>query len=217
MLPLLGLESSVSNPRSRSSEERGMESSQTQRGQVLPLVAVIVVLAGLVSVVLGRLGGAATARARAVTAADAAALAGAAAGPAAARELARENGGQVVDYERDGTDTEVVVELGEAVARARARRSGPGDDGPAPALRAALARAAQLLGTTVPIAGSPGGDGPRPAAPRRALGMAVDVAPEFIDRLLSVAAQVGLCRPYPRALPGYFELCAGGGPDAGVP
>lgn len=194
-----------------------MESSQAQHGQVLPLVAVIVVLAGLVSVVLGRLGGAATARARAATAADAAALAGAAAGPAAARELARENGGLVVEYERDGTDTEVVVELGAAVARARARRSGPGDGGPAPGLRAAVARAGQLLGTSVPIVGSSRVVNGHPAAPRRSLGVAVDVPPEFIERLLSVAAQVGLCRPYPRALPGHFELCAGGRPDAGVP
>ncbi|MGH9154319.1 MAG: hypothetical protein ACRD1K_00335, partial [Acidimicrobiales bacterium] len=144
------------------------------------------------------------------TAADAAALAGAAAGPAAARELAASNGGRVVDYERDGADTTVEVELGPAVARARARRSGPGDGGPAPGLRAALARAAQLLGTAVPVVPPQGGGGPLPAAPRRQQGLAVDVAPDFVERLLTVADRAGLCRPYPRALPGHFELCSQG-------
>jgi len=188
-----------------------------QRGQVLPLVAVMVVLGGLVSLGLGHLGGAALARARAATAADAAALAGAAAGQGAARELARYNDGTLVDYEQDGADTEVVVEVGDATARARARRSGEGPSGPAPGLRAALARAGQLLGTSVPLTAAAGGAGPQPASPRRALGMAVDVAPGFVDRLLTVAAQAGLCRPYPRALPTHFELCAGTATGGGVP
>ncbi|HVL92111.1 MAG TPA: hypothetical protein VM264_02100 [Acidimicrobiales bacterium] len=185
-------------------------------GQVVPLLAVIVVAAGAASILVGRLGGAAVARARAVTAADAAALAGAAAGPAAARELARHNGGRVVHYEAEGSDAEVEVELGAAVARARARRAGGDDGGPAPGLRAALARAAQLLGTPVPTVAAPAGDGPQPAAPRRWAGMAVDVAPGFVERLLTVASRAGLCRPYPRALPGHFELC-GEGQAAGLP
>lgn len=194
-----------------------MGTNGNDRGQVLPLVAVIVVVAGLICIAVGRLGGAAVARARATTAADAAALAGAAAGRSAARELARDNGGQLVDYEREGSDTEVVVELGEATATARARRTAPGEGSPGPALRAALARAEQLLGMPVPVLSMPGGAGPRPAAPRRSQGMAIDVPPEFVDRLLVVAPRAGLCRPFPRALPGHFELCARAGPGIGVP
>ncbi|MER3452635.1 MAG: hypothetical protein C4344_02855, partial [Acidimicrobiia bacterium] len=57
--------------------EVGMQRAREQ-GQVLPLVALVVVLSGIAAVWVGRVGGAAVQRARARTAADAAALAGAA-------------------------------------------------------------------------------------------------------------------------------------------
>ncbi|HEX2064397.1 MAG TPA: pilus assembly protein TadG-related protein [Acidimicrobiales bacterium] len=90
-------------------------------GQILPLMAVVIVLAGLACLVTGRIGAAAVSRARAVTAADSAALAGAAAGLEAARSAAESNGARLVDYRQLGTDTRVEVEVNEARATARAR------------------------------------------------------------------------------------------------
>ncbi|MGH9177406.1 MAG: pilus assembly protein TadG-related protein, partial [Acidimicrobiales bacterium] len=105
-----------------------------ERGQVLPLLTVVIVMAGLVCLAAGRLGGAAVARAQAVTAADAAALAGAAAGEGDARRAAAANGGRLTGYQAAGNDARVEVELGPAQAAARARRSGGGpDNGLAPA------------------------------------------------------------------------------------
>jgi hypothetical protein len=185
-----------------------------ERGQMLPLVAVVIVLAGAVCLVVGRLGGGAVARAQAVSAADASALAGAAAGRAAAEGIAEANGGALRHYEEAGAEARVVVEVGGADATARARSSGGGggaDDvsGHAPALRAALARAAQLLGRAVPVV-PPGNDHTEPgdAAARHGRGLAVDVPVPFVPTLAPVAADAGLCRPYPAVHPGHFEVCA---------
>ncbi len=203
-------------------------------GQVLPLMAVLIVVVGLGCLALGRLGGAAVARAQAVTAADAAALAGAAEGREAASSAAQWNGGRLVSYEQLGTDARVRVELGGARAVARARRvpalgpavgaGGTSQEGLAPALQAALARAQALLGTAVPITSgyrSPARQAAlyanrhnnpypvaRPGTSRHELGLAVDVPLSFVPRLLSVSAQVGLCHPYPVTDPVHFELCA---------
>lgn len=97
-------------------------SNDGQRGQILPLVALAVVIAGGGAVLAGRLGEAAVSRAAARTAADAAALAGAAEGEGAAREVAAANGARVVRIETLGTDTRVVVQVGRAEAVGRARR-----------------------------------------------------------------------------------------------
>jgi hypothetical protein len=99
-----------------------------QRGSILPLVALALVIAGGGAVLLGRLGEAAVARAAAQTAADAAALAGAAEGEQAAREVASANRATVVRYEVLGDDTRVRVRVGpaEAVGRARASRASHG-------------------------------------------------------------------------------------------
>ena len=99
---------------------------RTERGAVLPLVALAMVMAGGGAVLLGRLGEAAVARTAARTAADAAALAGAAEGEAAAREVAAANGATVVRYQREGRDTRVTVRVGPAEAVGRARREGSG-------------------------------------------------------------------------------------------
>jgi hypothetical protein len=210
----------------------GVCSHQHERGQVLPLVALLVVLAGVACLGLGRIGGAAVARAQAVTAADAAALAGAADGRAAALDAAAWNGGHLVTFEELGTDVRVRVELRGARASARARRAadfgavGTGaasGEGLAPVMRAALARAEALLGTPVPVTSgyrsraqqaalyARRASNPYPvAAPgtsRHELGLAVDVPLSFVPRLLSVAPSVGLCQPYPRTDPVHFEIC----------
>ena len=183
--------------------------ARRERGQVLPLVAVVMVVAGGLCLVVGRIGGRAVGEAQAATAADAAALAGAGAGPKAASRSAAANGATIVHYEADGADTRVRVALdGGAKASARARRRGGQIDGPAPALRAALARAAQLLGAPVPmVPAAPNEVLAGDAAARHARGLAVDVAPSTVAALAPVAAAAGLCRPYPEEHPVHFELC----------
>lgn len=172
-------------------------------GSSLPLLVLGVVIIGGMAVLLGRLGAAATDRAQAVSAADAAALAGAAEGEASARELARANGGQVLKFERKGSDAVVTVEWGTAKALGRARRIGsdaervPGSDpAMAPAMRAAIGRGGQLLGRPVPVS--------KVVTP----GLAVDVRPDTAEALGAVAGQAGLCRPSPQEEPNRFQLCA---------
>ena len=89
-------------------------------GQVLPLVAVgLVLVVGMVVLVV-TVGQVVDERARARTAADAAALAGAASGSAAAEQVAVENGAVLEEYEAVGSDVLVRVSVGRARADARA-------------------------------------------------------------------------------------------------
>ena len=208
-----------------------------ERGSMAPLVALVVVLAGAACLVLGRLGGVATATARAQTAADAAALAGAADGPDAARALARANGARVARLDVDGDAVEVAVVVGDdvaAVARARSGEVAGGDAGPGvggtaarvgldPALLEALRRAEELLGVPVPITSGwrsraeqqrlhdDRGSNPypvaRPGMSTHERGRAIDVPRAFAERLAAVAARAGLCRPWPETDPIHFELC----------
>ncbi len=204
-----------------------------ERGSTLPFLVLTIVLAGVIVLGLGRVGGAATARAGAAAAADAAALAGAASGRAAAAELAAANGAELLSYQEVGNDTEVRVRLGPAEATGRARRTGDRDDGTgagtgptkglAPAMRAALGRAEQLLGQKVPITSgwrsteaqaalyANRAANPYPvAAPGSSMherGLAIDVPADFVPRLLAVAPKSGLCQPYPADDPIHFEVC----------
>ena len=93
-----------------------------QRGQVLPLMAVVVALTALVVLGLARVGAVVVARAEAQNAADAAALAGAVHGRATAEALAGANGGRLVSGVAAGPEVEVVAEVRGERARARARR-----------------------------------------------------------------------------------------------
>ena len=200
-------------------------------GQVLPLVALVMVAAALAVIALGRLAGETATRARATAAADAAALAGAVDGEDGARRLAHANGASLATFERLGaSDVRVRVDHAGVIASARARRysaadpgSGRGRDALAPALRAALARAEQLLGRRVPItSGSRSGgeqlrlwrdraSNPYPVAPpgtsAHERGMAIDVPATFAADLARVGPQAGLCRPLPESDPVHFELC----------
>lgn len=92
----------------------------SDRGQVVPLMAVaLVVVVGSLTVVV-RISGLLDAAARARTAADAAALAGAAAGEEEARAVAAANGGELLEYQRSGLVVVVVVRVGPAAHEARA-------------------------------------------------------------------------------------------------
>jgi hypothetical protein len=206
---------------------------RNEHGSTLPFMALAVVLAGVTVVLLGRVGGAATARAGARNAADAAALAGAAAGRSAAVELAAANGAELLSYTETGNDTTVRVRVGLAEATGRARRVGDRNRGPAgatgsakglaPAMLAALARAEQLLGRPVPITSgfrsseaqavlyANRAANPYPVAPpgssMHEKGLAIDVPADFVARLLEVAPKAGLCQPYPGDDPIHFEVC----------
>lgn len=203
---------------------------RSNRGQVLPFLAVVVFVAGGLVVMVARVGAKAVASAQARTAADAAALAGAAGGEPEARAMARANGGRLVRFERLGLDVRVRVEVAGRASSARARAlgfsdlsGGSGVGGLAPALRAAIARAQQLLGAPIPI--TSGYRSPAvqaglyarramnryPVAPpgssKHERGLAIDVPVGFADKLATVGPSAGLCRPYPRTDPVHFELC----------
>lgn len=202
-----------------------------EHGSMVPMVALIVVLVGVLALALGRIGRAAAARADAQTAADAAALAGAAEGRKAAEGLAVANGARLLSFEQKNSDTRVVVELGPARATGKARRQGgsggAGGSGSrdrlAPAMKSALARAEQILGSQLPITSgyrsradqerlyADRANNPYPvAAPGSSMheqGLAIDVSPARMADLASVAPRAGLCHPFPEADPVHFEVC----------
>lgn len=93
-------------------------------GQVVPLLAALLLVTGLVGVGLVELAATASRRAAATAAADAAALAGAAEGRPAAAVVARENGARLLAYREVGADVTVTVERRGVRASARARWSG---------------------------------------------------------------------------------------------
>ena len=200
-----------------------MPRDRGQSGQTLPFVALVLVALGAASLSVGKLGGAAVMRARAVAAADTSALAGAAGDRGDAEAVARLNGASVLGFDRLGDDARVRVAVGPAEASARARPVHPeGAAGLAPALRAAVARAEQLLGRRIPITSGRRSiaqqaalwadrfRNPFPVAPpgrsKHEHGLAIDVPTSFVPTLLSVARRAGLCRPYPDD-PVHFELC----------
>lgn len=92
-------------------------------GQVVPFVALAVLVVLVVGILVVRIGGLVDRRARAQTAADAAALAGAREGPDAARSMAGSNGAGLESFVVVGGEVEVVVRVGDVRATARARRS----------------------------------------------------------------------------------------------
>ncbi len=104
-------------PRPARTDERR---ANGDRGQVLPLLVVLLALALGCIVVLGRVGVAARERAEAQTAADAAALAGVVAGPDAAAEAAAANGATLLRLEVVDGVVIVEVEIGGATASAHA-------------------------------------------------------------------------------------------------
>lgn len=89
----------------------------------MPLLAVLLVLAGLAGLGLVRLAVAASDRSACQAAADAVALAGAGGGRRAAVEVAAANGAELRSYRSDGYDVVVQVVRRGHTARARARWS----------------------------------------------------------------------------------------------
>ncbi len=91
------------------------------RGQAVLAVALAIVVLVLALLVIGRVGRTVVDRARARTAADAAALAGVHDGRGRAQQIAERNGARLVDFEAEGDQVEVTVEVGSTRASARAR------------------------------------------------------------------------------------------------
>ena len=90
------------------------------RGQVTPLVAVVMAMVAVLIVGLVAVGDVLADRAVARTAADAAALAAASGTDADAASIARDNGAALLSVHRLGAEVEVEVRVGRATARARA-------------------------------------------------------------------------------------------------
>jgi hypothetical protein len=93
---------------------------RSERGQAVPFVAALVVLAVVLTLAVARFAGNLVDAARARTAADAAALAAVLGGPEAAERLAAEHHGTLVQWSRVGRDVLVTVRIGRAVVTARA-------------------------------------------------------------------------------------------------
>jgi uncharacterized membrane protein len=98
--------------------------ARSDRGQLVPLYALVILLAGGAALLLVHLGTLAVHRAQARTAADAAALAGAAGGRDAADDVARANGAVLESFEARGDEVAVRVRVGTTHATAWARRDG---------------------------------------------------------------------------------------------
>ena len=203
------------------------------RGQAVPLAVAMMALVAVALVAFVPFGAAVVERARARTAADAAALAGAADGEDAARELAEDNGGELLDFETRGDEVRVRVRVGDVDAYARARAtvravpgagtSAGGRAGLAPVMLAALARADGLLGEPVPIvSGLRTRDQQqalwdrrhtnpypvaRPGTSDHERGLAVDVPRHAVADLVAVAGEAGLCQPLPDSDPVHFVVC----------
>ncbi len=102
-------------------DETRTRTGRGDRGQVLPLMALALIVALSLALLLARLAPLVDDAARAQTAADAAALAGAAEGRSAAARFANANGGELIDFHQDGSIVEVTVRVGHASADASAR------------------------------------------------------------------------------------------------
>ena len=95
---------------------------RSDRGQVVPLMTVLVLLVVVVGLIVVRLGLQVDRRARAQSAADAAALAGATEGEDSAGSVTEANGAVLESFVVRGSEVEVIVRLADERATARARR-----------------------------------------------------------------------------------------------
>lgn len=92
-------------------------------GQATVLLLAVVALAVVMMVATAQFAGRVVAREQAQIAADAAALAGTVGGEAAAAQLARSNGAELVSFVVIGSAVQVVVQVEDATATARATRA----------------------------------------------------------------------------------------------
>jgi Tfp pilus assembly protein PilX len=98
------------------------KANRRDAGQILPMVAIVLVVVALMGLVVVRLGMQVDRRAQAQAAADAVALAGAAEGEDRAGSVAEANRVVLESFEARGHEVEVVVRLGDERATARAKK-----------------------------------------------------------------------------------------------
>lgn len=207
---------------------RNNEPRNNEKGSIAPLIALLVVVCGGLSMGIARFGAQATQAAQARTAADAAALAGAAEGEIAAKSVAKSNGARLVSFSKEGNEAQVIIELNEIRVSARAVNTTPSGShtqatGLNPQLRNALARAEALLGRSIPITSgfrsleqqqrlydqrkSNPYPVAKPGSSKHEQGLAIDVSLSFVPTLAAIGPQVGLCQPVAKSDPVHFELC----------
>ena len=182
----------ASCPTRRQTRRRGGYDRAKESGQATVALAGVVALAALAAAAIAMLAGAMVDRAHARAAADAVALAGATDGGAAA-ELGGWYDARGVGIDHDGE--RVIAQIGSSQAAAWAV-AGADPNRPAPALKAIIARAEQLL--QVPL---------RPVAWR---GTSVTLTRSEAAILHAVSAELGLCPQGEAAQPRVgevFELC----------
>jgi hypothetical protein len=160
---------------------------------VLPVVALLLLLAGVLVIGVTRVATRAAAADHARVTADLVALPAAAGGRPAADRVAAANGAALVSYEVSPAGVRVDIALGSRHASARAISDASG--GVPPALRAVLARAAQVVGRPVAVRRW-GGDG---------LSISVDATTAAV--LHGREAETGLCGGQ---TPAWFEICLPG-------
>lgn len=191
-----------------------------ERGQSVPVVAVLLWLMAAVSILMGSLGERAVRGARAQAGADAVALA--AAGGGSAETIAGANGVQIQRLDRS-PDVDVVVADGSVSAAARARPARPELEGLDARLIEAIARTEAVLGDRLVIVSGfrtradqerlwlMRDTNPYPVAPPgtslHEAGLAIDLALHQVSSLVPWSAQLGLCQPLPATDPVHFVLC----------
>lgn len=193
-----------------------------ERGQALPLGALLLAVGtGALLLLLG-LGGVAGDRARAQAVADAVVL-GAAGSGAEAEKIAAQNGAEIISFDHTNNFSTATVRLGSAQATARAEHVPTAWTGLHSSMIAALQRAENRLNERIPIVSglrtraeqevlwSNRHLNPYPvAAPgtsRHELGLAVDVPLSFAQRLGAIQGETGLCQVLPASDPIHFEPC----------
>lgn len=201
------------------------------------MLAILVIAAAVVAMVLlVGVGNRAAELARAQGASDAAALAAATAPDAATaasvgQAVATANGADRAEVqwsEEDNVitatvDVDVASAAGETLTRESAAQSEIDPTGLTPAMRAAVARAEQLMGHELTIVSGRRTRAEqqalwdnrhnnrypvaRPGTSRHELGEAIDIPSAEVPALLAVAAEVGLCQPLPVTDPIHFVWC----------
>lgn len=200
--------------------DRGHEPEDSDRGQAVLLIALVLWLVVGIAVIMGALGQRAVQRARAQAAADAVALAAAA---GVAPDTIAAGNAVVITSVDHVPDPDVVVSIGDIEAAARAHRTRPELAGLDARLRAAIARAELLIGEPIVVVSgfrsradqqrlwAAREANPYPVAPPgtslHELGLAIDVARHQASLLARSADRTGLCQPLPATDPIHFVLC----------
>lgn len=200
-------------------EQTGI-ADERERGQALPLVALLLWGVAGAAVLVSVLGVRVSEGARAQAGADAVALAFAL--DADAEAVARANGVLIASVTRRD-DVDVVVTRGEVPAAARARTRRNALAGLHPSMQVAIRQAERLLGEAVIVVSGRRSradqerlwaarhTNPYPVAPPgtslHERGLAVDVPLGQAGRLAAIAALAGLCQPLPLIDPVHFTLC----------